>query len=328
MHRSALVVLVVAACACAGAPKAATREVVFHGACDASGSVPLSDRQMVVADDEDNILRRYDADRGGPSLGGTDVSAQLNLPLKGKKHPKPRELDLEAATRIGDRAYWLTSHGRNSKGEVAPERLRLFATTLGADGDLRLIGTPYEHLVDDLLAVPALAAFDLAGAAALAPKAPGGLNIEGLTALPDGRVLLAFRSPIPGGRALVVPIENLAELVDGGGPARFGAPILLDLGGRGVRSLSWWRGRVLIIAGHSASGGASALYTWDVAGARATPVDVAIAAYNPEGFFTPDDRDQILLLSDDGERALGGIACKKLKDPTQRRFRGLWLALP
>lgn len=312
---------------CASGPRA-PREVVFRGACDASGAVPLSERQMAVADDEDNVLRLYDADRGGPALGGTDVSGPLNLPLKGKKHPKPRELDLEAATRLGDRAYWITSHGRNSKGEVAAERLRLFATTLGEDGELKLVGTPYEHLIDDLLAAPELASFDLATAATLAPKTPGGLNLEGLTALPDGRVLIAFRSPLPGGRALIVPIENLPALVDGGGPARFGAPILLDLGGRGVRSLSWWRGRILLIAGHTASGGASALYTWDGSSDRPQPVDVSLATYNPEGFFTPEDRDEILLLSDDGERALGGIACKKLKDATQRQFRGLWLRVP
>src|SRR5687768_12770455 len=95
-------------------PRAATvREVVFQGACDASGAVPLSDRRVVVADDEDNILRVYDAHVGGAPLSKTDLSASLGLPLKGKKKRRAPELDLEAATRIGDRAYWLTSHGRN-----------------------------------------------------------------------------------------------------------------------------------------------------------------------------------------------------------------------
>jgi hypothetical protein len=322
-----LVALAGLACASAeGAPRAdaARREVVFAGACDASGAVPLSDRAMVVADDEDNVLRVYDADRGGPPRAGTDVSDALGVPLAGKRRPRPRELDLEAATRLGERAIWLTSHGRKKSGAAAPERLRLFATALDArPGALRVVGRPYDRLVEDLIAAPELAAFDLAAAARLAPKADGGLNIEGLTATPDGRVLVGFRSPLIAGRALIVPIEVDALLDGRAERARVGAPILLDLGGRGVRSLSWWRGRYLVAAGSTASGGAAALYQWDGRGdARPSPVD--LAGYHPEAFFTPEDRDAILVLSDDGERAIDGERCKDL-EPSQRRFRGVWL---
>jgi hypothetical protein len=324
-----LLLLALAGCASeAAAQRRHDREVIFRGACDASGAVPLSEGRFVVADDEDNILRAYDADRGGEPLTRTDISAALQLPLKGKQQRAP-ELDLEAATRIGDTAYWLTSHGRNKKGKVKPERLHLFATTtLDAAGRIELVGAPYEDLVDDLIAAPQLARFGLAEAAARAPKDGGGLNLEGLTAAPDGTVLLAFRNPVPSGRALVVPLLNLPDLVDParGGPARFGAPILLDLGGRGVRSLSWWRGDYLLIAGHHASGGRSALYRWDGRGPAHALLD--LDGYNPEGFHTPEDRDQILVLSDDGERTIDGRACKKLKDPGRKQFRGVWLVLP
>jgi hypothetical protein len=308
------------------------REVIFRGACDASGAVPLSAQRFVVADDEDNILRVYDADAGGEPRSQTDLSAALGLPLEGKKHPKAAELDLEAATTVGERAYWLTSHGRNKKGKLAPARLHFFATSTFVDerGDaLQLVGHPYDRLVDDLAAAPHLAGFGLADAAQRAPKAEGGLNIEGLTAAPDGPMLLGFRNPVPQGRALVVPLLNPAALVDApdGGPARFGAPILLDLGQRGVRSLSWWRGRYLLIAGHHAEAGSSTLFTWDGRGApAATAID--LSGYNPEGFFTPEDRDEILVVSDDGERLVDGTPCKKLKDPAQKQFRGVWLALP
>ena len=308
---------------------ATLREVVFHGACDASGAVPLSDRRFVVADDEDNALRVYDADAGGAPLSEIDLSADLGLPLKGKKRPHFPELDLEAATGLGDRAYWLTSHGRTKGGKRKPERLLLFATTtLDPDGELALVGEPYEALVEDLIAAPELARFDLAAAAERSPKEPGGLNIEGLTATPDGEVMLAFRNPVPDGLALVVPLLGLPELVERGGPARFGEPIQLDLGGRGVRSLSWWRGRYLLIAGHHDSGGVSALYTWDGAGAAEPVAGIDLAGYNPEGFFTPEDRDQIMVVSDDGERPIGGAPCKRLKTPEDKRFRGVWLALP
>lgn len=333
LRPSALLLAASAALACTGDDAASAaparpigREVVFLGACDASGAVPLSERRMVVADDEDNVLRIYDVDRGGAPIEGIDVSGPLHLPLEGKKRKAP-ELDLEAATALDGRAYWLTSHGRDKKGEPAPERLRLFATALGHAEQPSVTGEPYDRLIEDLIAAPELAGYDLAAAAALAPKAAGGLNLEGLTAGPGGAVWLGFRNPVPRGRALLVPLLNLAALVDGGGPARFGRPVELDLGGRGVRSLSWWRGRYLIIAGDTAGGGTSALYSWDGRGpARSTGIE--LGGYNPEGFYTPEDRDEILVLSDDGERAMDGVACKKLKDPSRRQFRGVWLTLP
>ena len=92
-----------------------------------------------------------------------------------------------------------------------------------------------------------------------------------------------------------------------------------------MRALTWWRDRYLIVAGSFASGQPSRLYAWDGAGApTALPID--LAAYNPEGTFTPEDRDQVLFISDDGERLIGGTPCKKLEDASQRRFRGLWLS--
>jgi hypothetical protein len=304
------------------------REVVFRGACDASGAVPLSERHFVVADDEDNILRVYDADAGGAPLRATDLSPALGLPLKGKKHPKAPEADVEAATRVGDRAYWLTSHGRSSQGKLKEERLNLFATTLlGVDGEIRLVGHPYDRLMQDVIAAPELQRFDLAEAATRAPKAEGGFNIEGLTASPDGRVIMAFRNPIPEGKALVVPILDIASLVDSpaSGPARLGPPTLLDLDGRGVRSLSWWHGRFLLIGGHHAEGGTSRLYGWSGPGERAVASAIDLAGYNPEAFFTPEERDEILIVSDDGSRPIDGVPCKELADPARKQFRGVWL---
>jgi hypothetical protein len=49
-------------------PSAEAREdgtVVFEGTCDASGAVPLDARRFAVADDENNVIRIYDAERGG-----------------------------------------------------------------------------------------------------------------------------------------------------------------------------------------------------------------------------------------------------------------------
>jgi hypothetical protein len=48
----------------------------------------------------------------------------------------------------------------------------------------------------------------------------------------------------------------------------------------------------------------------------------------PEGFFSHEQRDEIMVLSDDGTRLVDGIPCKRLVDPTRKGFRGLWLQLP
>lgn len=300
-------------------------EVVFEGACDASGAVELDRTHFVVADDEDNVLRVYDAVRGGPPVAAVDVSAALGLTPQGKRVPRMPELDLEAATRIGDRAYWLTSHGRNSKGKARPERLRLFATTLPAApaaGGLEVVASS-ARLLDALLADPRLARFDLASAATRAPKAEGGLNLEGMTASPDGALLLGFRSPVPDGHALLVRLERPDDFL-AGGAATLGPPVQLDLGGLGVRALTWWRGRYAIIAGPVDAGGSARLYAWAGAG-PAVPLAVDLTGYNPEGTFSPDGDPRLLLLSDDGAAPIDGVACKAAPDPARRRFRGVWL---
>jgi hypothetical protein len=301
--------LFLAACARPGlpTPNRQERPVVFEGMCDASGAIALSDRLLVVASDEDNVLRTYDVTRGGPPVSSTDVSPALGLRLKGKRRPRAPEADLEAAARIGNRAYWMTSHARSSKGRPQPERLLFFSTTASTSA-IELVGRPYEHLLDDMLAEPALATFRLAEAAMLPPKAQGGLNIEGLTATPSGELLIAFRNPVPDGRALLVPLRNPAEVVAGqnGMRARLGTPILLDLGGDGVRSLSWWRGRYFIIAGHYGSGGRSRVYEWSGQGPPAlVSIDLG-----------------------DGDREIDGAACKDLDDPTRKAFRGRWFRPP
>lgn len=301
------------------------RIVEFHGACDASGAVVREGGRFVVADDEDNVLRLYDANRGGAPLAAWELSAALELAPGKRRYP---ETDVEAATGLGDVALWLTSHALDSKARRQGARFLLFATRTRADGQVVLEGRPYRALVDDLVAAPALARFGLAEAAARPPKAPGGLNLEGMTAALHGQALLVgLRSPVPPGGALVVPIENAPGVVRGE-RARLGAPVQLDLGGRGIRSLSSWRGRYLIVAGATGEGGTSRLFTWSGAPDDAPVADaVELAGLNPEAFATFEDRDEILLLSDDGTRPIDGVPCKKLKDPARKRFRGAWVRL-
>jgi hypothetical protein len=284
--------------------------------------VPIDARHFAVADDEDNVLRVYDAVTGGKPVQRTNLSKQITLPKKG-------EADIEAATILGGRAFWLTSHGRNASGQEDPNRSLVIVTDVPAlDEKVEVQGEVYRNLLADLIRTPELARYGLARAAELAPKAPGGLNIEGLTATPEGALLIGFRNPVPGGKALIVPLQN-PEALHAGEAIRFGSPIELDLDGLGVRSLSSWRGSYLIAAGPSSGeDGPARLYRWGGPGtAPKLAAEAAFGDANPEAFFTDESNSEILLLSDDGARDVRGTTCKKLKGKKHKSFRGLWLRL-
>lgn len=317
----------------------ARQRVVFHDACDASGAVSLDRHRFAVADDEDSVLRIYDAERGGEPLYMVNVADSLDLARdeqkKKKKKPKkqqkkkprkPPETDIEAATSIGSRAYWITSHALTKSGKRNPARFRFFATELPTrEGPRALIGAPYRGLVEAMRADARLAALGIDGASRRSPD-KGGLNIEGMTGTPDGKLLLGLRSPVPQGKALVFTLENPDAVLRGEQP-RFGAPKLLDLGGGGVRALSWWRGSYLIIAGSADSSGISRLYRWNGSAAPEHVRSIDFTDFNPEGFFTPESRNEILVLSDDGAREVRGRRCKDLDKSSEKSFRGQWLEL-
>jgi hypothetical protein len=300
----------------------ATEPLVHSGMCDASAGVPLGDDFFAVANDEDNTLRVYRNDRSGPPMRGVDLTTFLHV------NPKSPETDLEGAARVGDRIYWITSHGRNQRGRERASRERFFATDIRGQHDqfeLVAVGRPYQDLLLDLIADPRLARFHLARASGLAPKERGALNIEGLCATADHKLLIGFRNPIPGGQALIVPLENPDDVVRGA-RARLGNPILLDLDGLGIRDLAWARGKYYLIAGSYTGGGRSQLYEWD--GSAADPRRLSrpkLRGLNPEALVFYPDREEFLVLNDDGTRLVDGRPCKTVKDPARRSFRSVWL---
>jgi len=296
-------------------------EATFLGMCDASAAAAIDGEHFIVADDEDNVLRVYRRE-GGKALFEHDLSEFLGN--EGKK--KPKEADLEAGAQIGPRTFWITSHGRNSKGKPQPERQRLFATEVTFnDGkvEVRPFGQSYNSLLEDLITAPELAKYKLQEASQLAPKAAGALNIEGMGTTPDNQLLVGFRNPIPGGKALLVSLLNPNEIVQGQ-RAKFGSPIELDLGGLGIRSLGYYEGRYLIIAGAFAEGGGSKLFEWNGKDKPRLVEGVSFASLNPEGiaFHRTEGGSEYFVLSDDGTVEIDGCACKKLKDPAVKRFRG------
>lgn len=292
--------------------------VVYQGPCDASAVAALDAEHFVVGTDEMDTLLVY---RRGQSAAVGSIDLTRFLGTKADE-----ESDIEGAAAIGRRIYWVTSHGSNSKGKTQHSRHRFFATDIvpGKPPSLKPVGEPYTKLLRDMGKVRALKHYKLEDAARLPAEAEGGLNIEGLAATPEGTLLIGFRNPLPHRRALIVPLENPAELI-AGKAAKFGAPIELDLGQRGIRSITQVDGGYLIVAGPIADSGSFALFKWSgIAGHGAILLDAALKDLRPEAVFATGSGNDVQLLSDDGGIRVNGIECKKLPQ-AQHKFRSLMI---
>jgi Protein of unknown function (DUF3616) len=306
------------------------KPVLFEGAFDGSAAVDVGNGFFVGATDENNVLRLYSTTDGAKVK--ELLSLNFGFPLS--KKGKIREYDLEGAARIGDLIYWIGSHGRNNGGEVCEERQVLFATKLSGSGEnttLALVdGGPYRNLLSNFKTDAVLAELKLGDAIgekkpdlAKAPKEPGAINIESLCADHE-RLLIGFRNPQIGGKALVIPLLNPEAVARGTGPAKFDKAILLDLGGLGIRDMAHWGYGFLIIAGDikdrfDAAAKPSRLYRWK-GGEQDKPADLNIdfSDLNPEAIVImgQGDKARILILSDDGKYP--GRSDKNV-------FRGVWL---
>lgn len=298
----------------------------YTGCCDASAAALVNEALFAVGSDEDNLLRLYPRDRGGPPVRSIDVSPFLGLRRRD-------ETDLEGATRLGDLLFWTGSHSRSPSGQPRPTRHVLFATAIrgeGPDATLVPVGTPYRTLVGDLAADPLYRDFRIAVAASRAPEAAGGWNVEALGAGPDDSLLIGLRNPVPEGRALIIPLLNPREVIDGR-PARFGPPLRPHLNGLGLRAMDRAGDLHLLVGGPAEGGGRHRLFLWDGISEQTEARPQLI----PRGFqaesvlsLEPDPAGPRLadILSDDGGTRLGGQRCQDLTDPARRRFEVLRVA--
>lgn len=331
----------------ASAASVNTSTTRFHtGASDASTALAIDADYMLVADDEDQVIRIYDRNNSGLPVAQFDFTSSLNL-------SGSSEVDIEASTRVGNRIYWMGSHGNNSSGNDRPNRERIFSTDLsgtGAGASLSFVGY-YPFLEDDLRLWDidnghGLGANYLGLAASSAdgvlPEQNTGFNIEGLTFAPGSNTTayVAFRAPLEPTtnrtKALIVPVTNFTTIVNnsaGTGSATFGAPILLDLGGRGIRSIERnSTGEYLIIAGPTGAGNDFKLFTWTGNAADQPEERLAdLTALQANGSFesivtVPDNLDEnstIEVLVDNGDAIWynDGIISKDLTDINFQKFR-------
>jgi len=297
--------------------------VQFSGISDGSAGVVLGSEKvgykLLIADDEDANLRIYPLSGGQPE---EIISVKEELSgIKGKK-----EFDLEGAARVGDTVYWISSHGRNSRGKQQLSRHVFFATRVDDETlSVEVIGKPFQGLLEAIISEPGLKEFRLEKSTLLEPKKPNGFNIEGLAATPEGTLLIGFRNPIPRDRALLVPLKNPEEIISGTKPV-FGKPITLDLGGLGIRDICYCESGYLIVAGPYDKG-ICKLYFW---AGKLENAPVEVLRSFPSGFsaeiifFFPGKPDKKwFAVSDDGSKLVGGVENKKLP-LSQRTFRGVW----
>ena len=234
----------------------------FEQMCDASAAVLVEDR-LLVANDEDNVLRVYDVHAGGPPIQ-PDIDLRSALDPQGRD----READLEAAATLDGITWWIGSHARNRKGKTRPNRRVLLATRVGSRNGqvtVEVVGAHHSSRKHGLLH----AMFDietlgpqLRRAEKRPPKADGGFNIEGMVAH-DGSLLIGLRNPIIDGCAVVLRLDRPHDLLSGSGDTALRGGTI-DLGGLGIRSLSPSpRGDgLLVVAGVHTGDRRFALYEW------------------------------------------------------------------
>ena len=334
--------------------------VLHFGMLDGSAGVAVADDLFIGASDEENVLHVCSV-KGGKPVGD---ALDLNL-IEGdwfhavKKKAKPgkgdryKEADIESATKMADKSiYWISSHARDAEGvEDKPERCRLFATKLvdGAVPRLEKVGTPYMQLLKNIRENALFTSLDLNGASQKAPKVQGGFNIECLCAENAGnRLFIGLRNPVRNKKAILLPLTNAPALIDGTATAAtFEAPLLLDLGGLGLRDMIWWPEQkcYLIIGGHFGEhlsddkAPRPQLFTWDGNKDGHTVklgVELKVGRdwLNPEGLVHFDD-GRILILSDDGAFVREGQSRTQKEERdgekgpevplTELFFRSVWL---
>ena len=148
--------------------------------------------------------------------------------------------------------YAITSHSRDEDGNEKKSREKLIRFRV----DGRHVVMP--QVVSDLKRALTTRYPVLDAAAAVRDvKDSGGLNIEALEVDPhNGQLLIAFRSPLVDGKAIVACLENTADVFHSGAKARF-PPTLeeLNLGAWHSRFvLRAFAGRVLADRGPSVQG--------------------------------------------------------------------------
>ncbi len=294
----------------------------YRETCDGSGALALSFKHFVELNDEKQNARIYQ--RAIPTAPVQEIDLDDGLGLTGNA-----EADLEDLERIGDRIFMTTSHGRKTSGALDRARYKFAAFDVGGAAPsftLTSAGTS-DALLDQMLVAAiwdapnatVIAALTTSSKlndnneASLAPEVMG-TNIEALANDGSGHLLIGFRNPRPGNKAIVISLVNPDAAL--AGTARFGAAAELDLGGLGIRGMTYspTHEAVLVIAGpHDGANGPFKLYTWSGVLTEAATFVADITpppGTAPEAVVTYPNTKDVQIVFDGGDVDIGGEACK------------------
>ena len=327
----------------ASAASSSPANTVWHtGISDASDGIALDDNYYISGDDELNVLNVYSKTNSGLPLISYDYTSQLGL------DPAKPEVDLEGGVKspsTAGKVYWIGSLS-NSKApfEDRPNRNRIFATNVSGTGSATTFSFSgyYNNLRAKIIAWgdDNGYGFSASALAGVDSKSPSGFAVEGMVFGPDNTTLyIGMRAPmVPTAnrtKAVIVPLTNFETWFGNGSPSAnptFGAPIELDLGGRGFRDLIRLdNGTYVIIAGNSAgSPMTSAIYKWS-GHADDAPIRVissADALLNMEGVVPVNENGlvsmtKLQVISDGGDDVLynDGTVAKDFSNTNLRKFR-------
>jgi hypothetical protein len=263
------------------------QEHAYEGMTSVSGAVAIAADMFIACSGEDNVLRVYRTEGSPAPVASLDVSNFLGLDSE--------PADIRGAARIADRVYWIASHSRDGDGRIRPARHRFFATVIKRENDkigIEPVGKPCTTLLNELPGLNTVSTLRLDKAMGLGEElserqrqklAPTkeGLNIDALRADPRiDTLLIGFRNPRPvrviTGRphALMIPLNNAAEVIEKGKAPIFGEATLWDFDGLGITCLEYSpaHGAYFILAQPHNEGGPCVLYRWS--GMKANPPEL------------------------------------------------------
>lgn len=205
----------------------------FGDVYEPSGVVQLADGRLLVVEDESQRAFRILSALPDGTLVANELLDTRIIKSFGRKFE-----DLEGVSMDSKGYVWaIGSHARTEKGKRKPEREQLLRFRI--EGNNVIDFSFYDQLTDDILSSGVVK--ELASRHGATTVNFGSMNIEGLNFdKAQQRLLIGFREPTIDGMSLILAVENPRGLFERGESARFSnEPILLDLGGGGIRGLTY-----------------------------------------------------------------------------------------
>ncbi|MGY0392497.1 T9SS type A sorting domain-containing protein [Bizionia sp. KMM 8389] len=220
----------------------------YTGASDGSTGIVIEDDYMWIGDDEDQTIRLYNSVQSGLPIQAINFNTNLGTTA---------EADLEGSFRIDNTIFWCGSTAET-------ERSVIFTTNISGVGENSTLtyGDKYTGLHADILAWDAN---NDHGLGANYFNFNSAIEVEALALAPNSTTTayLGIRSSTSENNAIVIPVTNFTSLPGmSAGSATFGAPILLDLNGRSLRSMECNEHGCILIGGPFNNQPDFKLYTW------------------------------------------------------------------